>query len=1022
MSKQLRFDGKVAIVTGAGGGLGRSHALTFAARGAKVVVNDLGGSFTGEGKSQKAADKVVDEIKAAGGTAVANYDSVEDGDKIVKTALDAFGRVDILINNAGILRDVSFQKMTQQDWDLIYKVHVLGAYRCTTAVWTLMRDQGYGRIVMTASAAGIYGNFGQANYAMAKLGLVGFASTLALEGKKKNVLVNTIAPIAGSRMTETVLPPNLIEALKPEYVTPLVARLCHESSEETGGLFEVGGGFVGKLRWERSTGKLFRLGRAITPESIDAAWPEITQFDKTTHPTDITSSMAPIMENVEAGPSKGGNDLIDVDAALGYRFPDLETSYDERDLAMYALGVGAAQDPTDERQLQYVYELHGKGMKALPTFGVIPAINMIFTLGKQGKTAPGLNYGLDRVLHGEQYTELRRPLPTHAKLANRARVKDIFDKGKNALVVTEITSYDQDGMELVKNEITTFVRGAGGWGGDRGPSQEINVPPDRAPDKVAEDKIPSNQALLYRLSGDWNPLHADPGFAKAFGFERPILHGLCSFGYAGRHVVQAFAPDGNPDFFKSIRVRFASTVLPGDTIVTEMWKESDQKIVFRCKVKERDQICISHAAVELFKEIPKPAAKPKAAVATGTGNAARVPTSGDIFRAIGAFVAKSPEVAEKAKTTFQFKLSGPDSVWTIDLKDAPGSVSEGAGAAPQCTLEMSDGDFMAMATGKADAMKLFSTGKLKISGDVMASQKLGFLKKLTPEMVLAETDKRLGAGSGGAASGAGSGGADAAPGGYVPNAADVFIAIKDHLERNPDLASQVGFTFLFKIKDPDGAFLVDLKNGKGGVSEGAAAADCTLEIAEKDLLDMTAGKADAMKLFTTGKLKISGNVMASQKLEFLKKMDPEKAKAAVAKARGLGGAGATPTQAAAAASTGAPAAPAASARPAQAPAIFAALGKRLADKPELRGEIGSVVVFKVTEPEGAWTVDGSSPTAQVKDGAAAGAKTTITVADADLVALCKGTTSARDLYQHGKLRVDGDFSVAHRLGFMKGLV
>src|SRR5881392_995672 len=162
MADELRFDGRVALVTGAGGGLGRSHALLLASRGAQVVVNDLGGSHTGEGKSASAADKVVDEIKAAGGKAVANYDSVEDGDKIVKTAIDAFGKIDIVINNAGILRDVSFPKMTQADWDLVYKVHVLGAFKVTHAAWPHLRDQGYGRVIMTASAAGIYGNFGQA--------------------------------------------------------------------------------------------------------------------------------------------------------------------------------------------------------------------------------------------------------------------------------------------------------------------------------------------------------------------------------------------------------------------------------------------------------------------------------------------------------------------------------------------------------------------------------------------------------------------------------------------------------------------------------------------------------------------------------------------------------------------------------------------------------------------------------------------------------------------------------------------
>src|SRR5438477_2305150 len=303
MSNELRFDGKVVIITGAGNGLGRSHALLFASRGAKVVVNDLGGAHTGGGKSSAAADKVVEEIKAAGGEAVANYDSVEDGDKIVQSALDNWKRIDIVVNNAGILRDTSFKKLTPEDWDLIYRVHVLGGFRVTKAAWDHMQEAGYGRIIFTASAAGIYGNFGQANYAMAKLGLVGLSNTLAIEGKKKNVHVNTIAPIAGSRMTETVLPPELIAALKPEYVSPLVAWLCHESCTETGGLFEVGGGFFAKLRWERSRGKTFRLGRPISLEAVAKASKAFSSFEKSTHPADITSSMQPVMTNIQAGPS-----------------------------------------------------------------------------------------------------------------------------------------------------------------------------------------------------------------------------------------------------------------------------------------------------------------------------------------------------------------------------------------------------------------------------------------------------------------------------------------------------------------------------------------------------------------------------------------------------------------------------------------------------------------------------------------------------------------------------------------------
>src|SRR5258708_3806908 len=170
---------------------------------------------------------------------------------------------------------------------------------------------------------------------------------------------------------------------------------------------------------------------------------------------------------------------------------------DERDVALYALGVGAAKDPTDEKELALVYEMSGKGMKVLPSFGVVPAINMVFTQAKGGVTAPGLTFGLDRVLHGEQYTELARPLPTHAKLTTKARVEKIYDKGKGAIVITDFTSYDENGDVLVKNELTTFVRGAGGWGGDRGPSADVNVPPDRKPDRVIEEKTTENQALLY---------------------------------------------------------------------------------------------------------------------------------------------------------------------------------------------------------------------------------------------------------------------------------------------------------------------------------------------------------------------------------------------------------------------------------------------------------------------------------------------------------------------------------------------
>jgi NAD(P)-dependent dehydrogenase (short-subunit alcohol dehydrogenase family) len=295
----VRFDERVVIVTGAGNGLGKSHALEFARRGAKVVVNDLGGSAFGDGASKNAADQVVDEIVAAGGEAVANYDSVTDGNKIVQSALDNFGRIDVVVNNAGILRDKSFSKMTEDDWDLVYQVHVKGAFKVSHAAWPHMREAQYGRMIFTASAAGIYGNFGQANYSMAKLGLHGLSQTLAMEGKKSNVLVNTIAPIAGSRLTETILPPPLVEQLKPEFVTPLVVKLCDENSRETGGLYEVGAGWMGKLRWERSKGVGFNLTNGISAEDVNEQWSAVSDFADADHPANGQEAMMAMMQNLQ---------------------------------------------------------------------------------------------------------------------------------------------------------------------------------------------------------------------------------------------------------------------------------------------------------------------------------------------------------------------------------------------------------------------------------------------------------------------------------------------------------------------------------------------------------------------------------------------------------------------------------------------------------------------------------------------------------------------------------------------------
>jgi NAD(P)-dependent dehydrogenase (short-subunit alcohol dehydrogenase family) len=229
----LDFKGRVAIVTGAGGGLGRQHALALAARGAKVVVNDLGGARDGSGGSLSAAESVVAEIRAAGGEAIANGASVTDFEAVqamVQQAIDAWGRVDILVNNAGILRDKSFAKMEIADFRTVVDVHLMGAVHCCKAVWPHMTEQKYGRILMTTSSSGLYGNFGQSNYGAAKLALVGLMQTLALEGAKNNIHVNSLAPTAATRMTEGLMPPQVLEALKPEAVVPAMLVLVSEDA------------------------------------------------------------------------------------------------------------------------------------------------------------------------------------------------------------------------------------------------------------------------------------------------------------------------------------------------------------------------------------------------------------------------------------------------------------------------------------------------------------------------------------------------------------------------------------------------------------------------------------------------------------------------------------------------------------------------------------------------------------------------------------------------------------------------
>lgn len=587
--EKIDFTGKVALITGAGAGIGRAYALAFAKHGASIVVNDLVNP-----------DTVVEEIKKLGGKAVGVKASAEDGDVVVKGAIDAFGRVDIVVNNAGILRDKAFTNMDDNLWDPVMNVHLRGTYKVTKAAWPYFLKQKYGRVINTTSTSGIYGNFGQANYAAAKCGILGFSRALAIEGFKYNIFVNTIAPNAGTAMTATIMPEELIQAFKPDYIAPVVLALCSDKCPDpTGGLYEVGSGWVGRTRWQRAGGHGFPVDKDLVPEEVVKHWADIVNFDSPSadHPEKMQDSLSKVMANLENKANKSkeegaaSNEHLDaIKKALSEEGKPTEFKYDERDAILYNLGIGAKQ--TD---LKYVFE-GSEDFQVLPTFGVIPPFNAEMPFDYDAVVP---NFSPMMLLHGEQYLEVRKwPLPTASTLVSKARLLEVVDKGSAAILKNGVTTtIAETGEEVFYNEMTVFLRGCGGFGGpkrgkDRGAATAANPPPKRAPDAVVEAETRPDQAAIYRLSGDYNPLHIDPSFAKMGGFKAPILHGLCSFGFAGKAVYEKYGP------FKNIKVRFAGPVIPGQTLVTEMWRDGN-KVTFQTKVKETDKVVIAGAAAEL---------------------------------------------------------------------------------------------------------------------------------------------------------------------------------------------------------------------------------------------------------------------------------------------------------------------------------------------------------------------------------------------------------------------------------------
>lgn len=589
-----------------------------------------------------------------------------------------------------------------------------------------------------------------------------------------------IVPVAGSRLTEDILPPSKFAAdlvvsarlsllilfshcvctnyftyldlfanLKPQYVAPVTVWLTHESCEDNGGIFEAAGGWIGKYRWSRAQGKAFIPPETLNLESVRNSWSQITDMSGATQPATIHEQMS-LLHHSLAGETPSGSGITNAPyRALedGDENPNVH-KFAIDDLILYALSVGATT--AEPENLRFLYE-GSEDFSALPTYGVIPCLGSL--LNANMITAALKPYNVEfngaKMLHGEQYLELFKPLPTQGTFTSKPRVVDVVDKGSGALLILEVDTFDESGEKVTYNQFALFLIGAGKFGGkktsDKPEVRNIVEPPKRSPDVTVYEQTSTDQAALYRLTGDKNPMHIDPSFAALGGFDKPILHGLCTLGYASRHVLRQYAANDSTRV-RAIKARFAGTLVPGQTLQTDMWREG-QRIHFACSCKETGKPVIAGAYVDIVGEVLELHNQPMLTSVSDPNNPTPAELAFDtddadalltdvVFEEIGRRISMAPELAKKVNGIFTFvivKDRKEVKTWTMDMKnETPGKLYAGHSKTTpaDCIIRITDQDMTALAVGELDPVRAFMTGKLKIKGNLMATQRLQALFEL----------------------------------------------------------------------------------------------------------------------------------------------------------------------------------------------------------------------------------------------------------------------------------------------------